>query len=43
MHAEGERYVETVSGWGEGVKLVPVVTMVGAGVSVVGGGAAAAL
>ena len=40
MHAEGERYVETVSGWGEGVKLVPVVTMVGAGVSVVGGGAA---
>ena len=32
MHAEGERYVETVSGWGEGVKqLVQVVTMVGQG------------
>lgn len=31
MHAEGERYVETESGW---VKLVHVVTMVGPGVSV---------
>jgi len=31
VHAEGERYVETESGW---VKLVHVVTMVGPGVSV---------